>query len=187
MTKDDDASSKVHLRSPFRPFPRLWFTSWLGSPLGFSPSFTPRRYQRRMWEWEQALDTCLSRSLRCSSYSYQSDFVSHPVRSFPCLWLPSWRGSLLGFSLPASHPAVTSDAWGGGNRRWTLAWVEAYDAPPTCTERPRVALRLTCIIHKGVGQQGRRSSDTTRRFSRREGAFQPAVRDRICAPAVRHW
>jgi len=33
-------SSKVHLRSPVRSFPCLWFTSWLGSPLGFCLSLS---------------------------------------------------------------------------------------------------------------------------------------------------
>jgi len=36
----DGASSKIHLRSPVRSFPPLWFASWLGSPLGFSLSLS---------------------------------------------------------------------------------------------------------------------------------------------------
>ncbi len=37
---NNGASSKVHLRSPVRSFPCLWFASWLGSPLGFCLSLS---------------------------------------------------------------------------------------------------------------------------------------------------
>ncbi len=40
MGRSNGVSSKVHLRSPVRSFPCLWFTSWLGSPLGFCLSLS---------------------------------------------------------------------------------------------------------------------------------------------------
>jgi len=42
----------------------------LALPWAFTSRFRPRRYQRRTERWEQALDTRLSRSVRCSSYLY---------------------------------------------------------------------------------------------------------------------
>jgi hypothetical protein len=51
--------------------------------------------------------------------------VRSPVRPSPCLWLPDGR-SPLGFCPSASYPAVTGDAWEGGDWRWTLARVEPF-------------------------------------------------------------
>ena len=58
--------------SPVRPSPRLWPPGWNGQPLGFPPSFAPRRpgAGRRTSGWGQAMSTGLElRSTRHQSTS----------------------------------------------------------------------------------------------------------------------
>ena len=52
---DNEASSRVHSRSPVRSSPLPVTPGWNGSPWASPPGFTPRRYQRRMPKWGRAL------------------------------------------------------------------------------------------------------------------------------------
>ena len=60
---DDEASSGVHSRSPVRSSPLPVTPGWNESPWASPPSFTPRRYRRRMSKWGRALST--DPELRC--------------------------------------------------------------------------------------------------------------------------
>jgi hypothetical protein len=55
---NNEASSRVHSRSPVRSSPLPVAPGRNGNPWASPPGFTPRRYQRRMPEWGQASGTC---------------------------------------------------------------------------------------------------------------------------------
>jgi len=83
----NEASQRIHLRSPVRPSPACG-ARMDRALLGFcAPSFTPHRYRRRMSGWGQALSTCLglrrrhhSSTLLSASPLTACDLVSHRAR-----------------------------------------------------------------------------------------------------------
>jgi hypothetical protein len=137
----NEASSRVHWRSPARSSPRLP-PRMGGERFGFSPSFTPRRHRQRMSRWGQVMGTNLS---YVTVTRRPSSLRSHSSRA------TSWRTYTLALEM---RPGPGAGCWCGW---WNRLTVVAYGSGPV-----HVGFALSvAALERGLAQRLRLQSETS--------------------------